>query len=333
MIVDHDGHQDGDAFVHSALIAGTDDDLSTSLIPELHRAAAICDEVLLVVSEHTRKLLADQLPDRTGSLRWADPAMFYQRLGFAYEGFRRYLSQQAQSQRRVQVVAEPDLIERTDTALRPTRVAAYLAYEAACNDAYAPYPSAVTCLWDSRRHPDVVLRGVRRTHPRLLTPAGSQPNLEYQPPQQYLTNWSRTPLSPAPPHVDHDRTLTEVAELSDLRATLTAWATRHGFADEPTDDLIVAVTETASNALRHAATAVRVRAWRRDSTLVVQCDDTAGLPVPAVAGFHHPNTTGAAPGGRGLWLARQLADIALINTVAGRTSIRLYFPHAVLHSA
>lgn len=325
MTVQHSDHQ---LFTHSALIFGTDDEVAAALIPELRRSATVCDEVLLVVGEPVRKLLAAQVGDLGGVLREGDPASFYQRLGFAYEGFRRYLAQQADAGRRVHVIAEPELADGLGSHLR---AAAYLAYEAVCNETYAPYGSAVTCLWNSRRHPATVLDGVRSTHTHMLTPAGSQPNPRYMAPDAYLADVRHDSLPAVPGDVDHDHTLTDVTQLSGLRSALTSWAAGQGFAEEPADDLVVATVEATTNGLRHAATPVRVRAWRHADTLIVQCDDSAGMPLPATAGYHRPDTTGAVPGGRGLWLARQLADVVLVDSVAGRTSVRMHFPYAVMH--
>ncbi|GAA4964681.1 sensor histidine kinase [Actinoplanes utahensis] len=331
MIVNRRGHEAGSGFVHTALIAGTDDEVIDALVPALRRSASTYDEVLMVVGKHTRALLAGHVDDLAGVLRWDDVAAFYRRLGFAYESFRRYLAEQAEAGRRVHVIAEPDLADKSDADPPPGRAEAYLAYEAVCNDTYAPYRFPVTCLWDTRHHSAAVIEGVQATHPRLLTPAGPQPSPHYRQPDQYLTLRSHVTLPPVPRAVSHDQILSEVAQLSRLRALLNAWAGDNGFAEESADDLVVTAVEIASNALCHAATPVRVRAWRHDDTLVVQCDDTAGIPIPATAGYHRPDTTGALPGGRGLWLARQLADVVLIDSHAGRTSIRLHFPHDVMH--
>ncbi|WIN00225.1 sensor histidine kinase [Actinoplanes oblitus] len=320
-----------DAFPHSALLPGSDDELVTALSAELRRSLTAYDEILLVVSDRTRALLTDPPHHLPGLLRWGDPAAFYQRLGLAYESFRRYLAEQADKDRRVHVIAEPDLSADPGHDGPPLgRTGAYLAYEAVCNDTYAPYGSAVTCLWDSRRHPPDVLGEVLATHRYRLTASGRQPSPRFRAAGDYLAG-HRAPLPAAPRHVDHDRTLTEVAELRDLRAMLNAWASERGFAAEPASDLVVAVVEVAGNGLRHAATPVRVRAWHHGGTLIAQCDDDAGRPVPVTAGYHPPGVSDAQPSGRGLWLARQLADAVLVDSVPGRTSVRLYFPHAVMH--
>jgi anti-sigma regulatory factor (Ser/Thr protein kinase) len=229
------------------------------------------------------------------------------------------------------VVAEPDLAGGVNAGLRADRAAAYLAYEAVCNDTYDPYGGSVTCIWNQRHHPAAIVDGARATHRCLLTPAGRIPSPAYIDPERYLTQQHDLPLPAVPSEVDHEVILAEVADLSRLRALLHTWADEHLFADEPADDLVVAAVEVAANGLRHGAAPVRVRAWHRHDTLIVQCDDTAGRPIPATAGYRRPQLAHAAPGGHGLWLARQLADVVITDSVPGRTSVRLHFPYEVMH--
>jgi anti-sigma regulatory factor (Ser/Thr protein kinase) len=316
---------------HAAMITRTDADLRAVLVPELRRSAGQYDEILVVIGEHTRAVLGEQVGDLAGVLRWGDPAAFYQRLGFTYEGFRRYLADQHAAGRRVHVVAEPTLAGSGDAGLRAGRAAAYLAYEAICNETFASYGGAVTCLWNEHAHPGPILQGVRATHPYTLTAAGAVPSAGFQPPQRYLAQPHDLPWRPAPARTDHEAVLTGVGDLSELRPRLHDWAAGHQFAAEPADDLVVAVLEVATNGLRHGSAPIRIRTWHEHDTLIVQCDDSAGRAIPPTAGLRRPEPAGAAPGGRGLWLARQLADVVLTRSEPGRTSVQLHFPHQVMH--
>jgi anti-sigma regulatory factor (Ser/Thr protein kinase) len=317
--------------VHTAMIIDSDDDLRTVLMPELRRSVDLYDEVLLVVGDDSRKVLSEPAGGLGGALRWGDPAGFYRRLGFAYEGFRRYLAQQQAAGRRVHVVAEPDMAGGVDAGMGADRAAAYLAYEAICNETFAPYGGEVTCMWKQQHHSAAVLDGVRATHRYVLTAAGRVPSTAYLDPRRYLTERHDVPWRPAPDRAEREVILTAVGDLGRLRAVLHAWADGHRFADEPADDLVVAAVEVAANGLRHGAPPVRVRAWHQHDTLIVQCDDTGGRPIPATAGYRPPGPADATPDGRGLWLARQLADVLITDAASGRTSVRLHFPYEVMH--
>ncbi|GIF41759.1 ATP-binding protein [Actinoplanes xinjiangensis] len=316
-------------FVHAALVLEADRDLDV-LATELVRSAKLYDEVLVVVGEHTRDVLTGRLEDLPARVRWRAPNAFYQRLGFAYEGFRRYLADEHRAGRRVHVIAEPDLVSGVDSGLRAERAAAYLAFEAMCNQTYAPGASAVTCIWDGREHPGPVIDGVRATHSHLVTPTGRVPSPHYRAPEHYLAERHDVPMRPPPAHVDHDITFDGSGGLSGLRSTVGEWAAAHRFSGEALADLVLAVIEVATNGLRHGGPPVRVRAWRQGGTLVVQCDDGGACLIPADAGYRRPDPVAPAAGGRGLWLARQLADVVTVSSQPGRTSVRLHFPRQIM---
>lgn len=319
-------------FVHDALIVETDRDLAV-LAAELTRSAQHHDEILMVVGEHTRARLAEQGTDLPATICWGPPEGFYQRLGFAYERFRRYLADTHRRGRRVHVVAQPDLIRSGDAGLRAERVAAYLAYEAICNRTYATGFATVTCVWDSRDYPDTVIDRVRATHPHLITSTGRTPSVAFLPPERYLAERHEVPLAALPASVDRDLTIGAVGELRDLRSAMGGWAAGHRFLPEARDDLVTAVVEIVTNGLFHGAPPVRVRAWCHGSTLVVQCDDAGGGAIPAEAGYLRPDPVAVVAGGRGLWLARQLADVVTVTSEPGRTAVRLSFPREIMPAA
>ncbi|MBB4745274.1 anti-sigma regulatory factor (Ser/Thr protein kinase) [Actinoplanes octamycinicus] len=318
--------------MHAALIIETDRDLDM-LAAELNRSAKRYDEVLVVVGERTRAVLAGLAGDLPDAVCWGAQDGFYQRLGFAYERFRRYLAAAHRAGRRAHVIAEPDLTHGVDAGLRADRVAAYLEYEAICNRTYALDAATVTCVWDCRDHPATVLDRVRATHPHLVTSVGRMPSPDYLQPERYLTERRHLPMGSPPADVDHDVSVGGVAGLSGLRSALGRWAADHRFDGEAMEDLVTAVVEVATNGLRHGDPPVRVRAWHHGDTLVVQCDDAGSRPLPAEAGFLRPDPVAAVAGGRGLWLARQLADMVMVSSEPGRTSVRLHFPREIMLAA
>ncbi|HEX7744363.1 MAG TPA: sensor histidine kinase [Micromonosporaceae bacterium] len=315
-------------FAHAALIVDSDETLVSGLVPLLRRSLDNREPVLMVVGKQAERVVRRELGELSDRLEWKDQSAFYQRLGSAYEGFRRYLAEQHAAGRRVHVVAEPDVA--TESGPVPVdRVTAYLSYEAMCNEAYAEYGCPVTCLWDSRRHPALVIEGVRSVHSQELTAAGKIRNPGYVTPQDYLVARSDVPLEPPPPTVDVDRQFTNAGQLALLRAAVQTWAEDRSFAAAATDDVVLAVTEVATNGLVHGAPPVRVRAWHHADILIVQVDDSRGRRLPPAAGYRRPSL--GPEGGRGLWLARQLADTVTAHTGNGCTSVRLHFPYDVTH--
>jgi anti-sigma regulatory factor (Ser/Thr protein kinase) len=313
-----------DTFEHAALIVDSDDGLRTRLVPAVRRCLLLDLPVMVVVGAHTERLLRADLGEHGDRVRWGRPGAFYQRLGFAFEGFRRLLAAHHADGRRVHLFTEPDVASGAGPALPVDRAAAYLPYEAVRNDVYAPYGCPVTCVWDGRRHPPTIIEGARSLHNHEVTEAGSVMNARYVAPADHLAGRNHRPLPSPPQTPEVDISLSGLDDLPLLRTGVEHWAKRRSFLPAAAGDIVIAVGEVASNGLVHGAPPVRVRGWHVGGALVVQVDDAGGRPLPAAAGYYPPTTR---PGnGRGLWLARQLADVVTAYTGPGVTSVRLHFP-------
>jgi anti-sigma regulatory factor (Ser/Thr protein kinase) len=92
-------------------------------------------------------------------------------------------------------------------------------------------------------------------------------------------------------------------------------------ADQRTVDTMVLVAhELASNAVRHGGGTGRLRLWRSGGALHCEISDAGpGLPDPELAGRTLPAP--ALPGGRGLWLVRNMADLRIVSSPQGTTVV------------
>jgi anti-sigma regulatory factor (Ser/Thr protein kinase) len=90
-------------------------------------------------------------------------------------------------------------------------------------------------------------------------------------------------------------------------------------ADERTVDTMVLIAhELASNSVRHGGGTGRLRLWAADGALRCEVSDGgAGLENPAIAGHSRPAPS--LPGGRGLWIARQLSELHIAASPTGTT--------------
>jgi anti-sigma regulatory factor (Ser/Thr protein kinase) len=313
-------------FDHAALIVESDDTLDRLLLPVLRRHITTREPVLLVVGEHTERTLRAGLGADADALDWAHADAFYLRLGFAFDRFRRFLRRQYDDGRSVHLIAEPDIA--TDLDAPVDRVAAYLPYEAMCNATYAGFGCPVTCIWDSRRHPTLVIEGVRSIHDHELTEQGRLANRTFIPAPDYLAGRAQVVMPPPPPEIEGDLTLLSVHDLAGGRAVVQNWATTRGFATGAAEQVTTAVNEVLTNGLVHGRPPVRLLLWRHGNTLVVHVEDTGGGAIPPDAGYQPP--AGPAPG-MGLWITRQFADVVLTRTTPDLTAVRMYFPHALTH--
>lgn len=313
-------------FDHTALILDSDTTLDRLLVPVMRQHVRAGEPVLVVVPPHTEGVLRSRLGEDAERVEWGASGAFYQRLGFAFNNFRRYLRGQHALGRSVHVIAEPDI--PTDLDAPVDRVAAYLSYEAMCNVAYATFGCPVTCVWDTRRHPTLVIEDVRSIHDHELTERGHQPNEAFVSAPEYLAGRADVAMPPAPPVIDVDHTLVTTSDLVRARETVETWARERGFARSAADQVTSTANEVLTNGLIHGEPPVRLRTWHHDDTLVVHVDDHGATPIPPDAGYRPP---GKGDSGMGLWIARQFADILLTRTTADLTSVRMYFPFALTH--
>ena len=302
---------DQPGFIHSALIVDSEDMLVARLLPALDEAVSEGQPVLMSVGPRTQDVLRAALGARATALTWGGGPTVP--LGVVFESYRRHLAGQHALGRRVHIVAEPGVTGE--------RASACLPYESVCNDVYAAYGCSVTCLWDSRLQPASIIDEVRKVHGFELGSAGFLRNPGFVPAGTYLAGLARAAPRPPPRAPLMDRLVLDVHDLAHLRERTRVLARALGL---PEDDFTLAINEVVTNGLVHGAPPVRVRCWAEPGGLVVQVEDTGGVAIPAIAGYLPPGEDQF--GGRGMWIARQLADIVTAYTAGGTTVVRMSFP-------
>ena len=110
------------------------------------------------------------------------------------------------------------------------------------------------------------------------------------------------------------------AEIAEVRSAVHGIAVNEGFGDRASD-LVLALDEVIANAQEHGAAPIAVEAWV-DGRLVVEVSDVGrGFDRGEVWKPPPPEPLGRR--GRGLWIARQLADIVTIDCAGGHTRVRI----------
>jgi anti-sigma regulatory factor (Ser/Thr protein kinase) len=101
--------------------------------------------------------------------------------------------------------------------------------------------------------------------------------------------------------------------LESLRARVAAWMNRLEAA-RVRDDVVLVAHELATNVIRHGGGIGRLRMWREQGRIVFRVSDSG-------PGMRLPNLEEAPearrPGGRGLWIARRLADVRIETGPSG----------------
>jgi anti-sigma regulatory factor (Ser/Thr protein kinase) len=171
------------------------------------------------------------------------------------------------------------------------------------------------CPYDQRTAPPDVLTHARRTHPQF---SGGEACHEYADPTGFCTNWPAE-LTPAPedPHL----VLHFDSDPAPVRRFVVARSASLGLPPARVDDLVLAVNEVATNAIRHGAGHGRVRLWRDGRYLLCEVFDQ-GRVTRGLFGCLPPDLD--TEGGHGLWITRQLCDLVDIHTGTDGTTVRLF---------
>ncbi|MGY1706210.1 anti-sigma factor RsbA family regulatory protein [Geodermatophilus sp. SYSU D00697] len=302
------GDWDGSGFAHEAFAFGTDQEVVDRVVPFVLEGLSRGEPVLVVAGERVRTVLAGHLGPDVARLATFAPAETWWRGGHgtlhAYDRDLRALRASVPTWR---LAAEPVWLASEDGR-------EWSRFEAVANRCYTSMPYYSLCLHDRQRLSPDVLDAVARTHPLTWGAGAPVPAAAYEDPRHFIRSaqpaWREPPAGVLPVAVTAPQPARRLAA-----AAAAGWATR-------TDDVVLAVHELVTNALRVAAFA-SVSAWAEGDTLVVEVADAGpGLPDETL-GYVPPDEDPA--GARGMWLAWSVADDVAVASGSGGTAIRLFF--------
>ena len=110
-------------------------------------------------------------------------------------------------------------------------------------------------------------------------------------------------------------------DLARVRRAVSAHAATAGLGEERTSDVVLAVTELATNSLRHGGGQGVLRTWREPDALVHEVRD-AGRIEDLLVGRRAPRPSDE--GGRGVWMANQLCDLVQVRSGDHGTVVRTF---------
>ncbi len=190
-------------------------------------------------------------------------------------------------------------------------------HEALINDAFTGCRITILCPYDAAHLDEHVLADAARTHPVLVDDNGTRDSRCFAP-AEVVTDYN-TPLPPP----SHALTVAvTITGLADLRRTAAAFGLRRGLTADRTQDLVLAVTELATNSIEHALSTATVLLGGTADDVVCQVRDTGHIADP-LAG-RRPAARGQQRG-RGLLMVNYLADLVRVHTTAVGTTIEAHF--------
>ncbi|WP_305788095.1 anti-sigma factor RsbA family regulatory protein [Symbioplanes lichenis] len=300
------GHQ---GCFHEALPYSSGDELLSVVIPFLLDGVAAGEPAVVALGAEGAALVRAALPVDSGVLFLPVDAIYTRPAG-AIRAYRELLGHRvARGAAQVRVAGElprPALGRTWDWWAR---------YEAAINHAFDDFPLWTLCAYDTRHTSAAVLADVARTHPRFILPGDRHEiSAAYTEPRTFLME--NRPLWPDP--VQQRAPLAELTDPTPAQARQAVRAAAAGLTAEACDDLVVAVSETVTNALRYGHPPARLSVWSGDDRVLVAVTDAGEGPKDPFAGLlPHQDS---APGGRGLWITYQACDhVATVRDETGWT--------------
>lgn len=302
------------ALTHVALPYDADEDFLEGTFPFLDEGLERDETVLAVTCEHKTGLLREKFG---AQVRYVPPAAFYEHPARVVSRVLHQMETAAERGRRVRLLAEPDWKGRADW-----ETVEWLRLEALVNVALARTDGSIMCPYHASL-PRPVLDGARHTHPLLARDGLPRDNPAYLDPAVFSAMCD-PPLPPAPGHA-LEMPLRS-ADLREPRALITVYAHRYGLAGHRLHQLLVALTEVATNALSHGEPPVLLRVWEERDALLCEVSDR-GHWRPSERhgpGWLPPGTAGSPR--LGLWAVRMLCGRVQVRTGVEGTRIRLHTP-------
>jgi len=299
--------------LHTALVYRSTDELVAALTPLVCKWLSDSDRVIVSLEPGRLDALRSELGADAGRVWWGDTS--------------RQPPHPARRLRAIHEVVEDEhrlghgqvrfVDEHSFPAGQPELVTEWERFDLVLGDALAGTPTTVVCTFDLAAIPEPVLEHVARTHPMLgVDPAVA--STEYRRSADFLGVPSV--LSPLPAAASRLGGCVSPSQARTLVRDVLGLAGGQAMLRKAVDDLTVAVTELVTNAWQAGARSIDVWCWRSRGEMGVQVDDDGpGLRAP-LAGYRCP-APGAA-GGRGLWIVRQVADLAEIACDGRGTSVR-----------
>jgi anti-sigma regulatory factor (Ser/Thr protein kinase) len=203
----------------------------------------------------------------------------------------------------------------------PSRSAAELRevcrHEALCNLAFGGRPMTIFCLYDTARLSEAVTAEAGLTHPMRMSAGEQVANRSY-------LGAGRLPPScdqPLPPPADSAASVVFDDRLGPVRQFSAAEGRAAGLDHARVNDLVLAVSEIAANALSHAGGGGVIRSWCTADEVVCQIEDHGYIGDPLAGRYRKPAD---AQGGHGLWLVNRVCDLVERRSSPAGTVTRLH---------
>jgi anti-sigma regulatory factor (Ser/Thr protein kinase) len=208
--------------------------------------------------------------------------------------------------------------EPAHTGRRSAELAECQLHELLLNTAFDDGPAwRLMCPYDEAHLPRAVCAGAVASHPLRLTPAGRTVNAGFRgsgPPASAFAA-----ALPAPPAAVLRGGFGR-GDVPTVRRTVSQFARSCGLDAASVEALGLAVTELATNSVRHGGGAGTLALWSEPGAAVVEVSDAGQIADP-LTGRRRPELH--QHGGRGIYLVNQLCDLVQLRSSPAGTTVRI----------
>ncbi|MDT7788841.1 MAG: hypothetical protein QOF58_7260 [Pseudonocardiales bacterium] len=297
-------------FAHPALFYSDEESYIDGTVPFVVEGLANAEPVAIAVPSANLTLLKEALSGFAHLVTFIDMTDTGRNPGRIIPEFRAFADRHSGA---VRIISEPVWNHRTDV-----EYPACALHEALVNYAFSGCDVSILCPYDISALSHAVLADAEKTHPIVTDASGHRPSDHFHPARVVVAAHSLPLSTPA----DAASTSVGAGAMAAVRTFAREQAVKFGLTPDRVDDFTLAVTELATNSVRHGGGESTVRVWTESESIVCQVNDNGHI-TDVLAGRTpvHAND----PGGRGLLLVNRLADLVRTQTTSSGTAIQVRF--------
>jgi anti-sigma regulatory factor (Ser/Thr protein kinase) len=309
----HPGERQG-SFKHDAIFYAGLDDFVAQTSAFIRDGVRAQEPILVVVDAAKIDRLRTELGEDAEAVRFADMAGVGANPARIIPAWQEFIDENADSGLPFRGIGEPISAART-----PDELVECERHEALLNLAFADSPPWwLACPYDVLSLGRSVLAEAKRNHPGLIDGETLRTSDTFRGLPEVAKPFD-APL-PAPP-ADAEARAFDEASIPSTRRWVADMAALHGVHPPRVADLVLAVSELASNSVRYGDRGGTLSMWSTDTSFICEVRD-AGVIRDPLAGRNQP--TGTQTSGFGLWIVTQLCDLVQIRTDPTGTVVRVH---------
>ena len=302
----------GATFQHEAFFYADEEEFLEGTSSFLREAAEAEEPALAVLSAAKVEALQDALGGHSGDIRFAQMAEVGANPARIIPAWRDFADEHGG--RAIRGIGEPIWAERT-----PAQLVECQRHESLLNLVFADRSGFhLLCPYDTGALSDEVLEEACRSHPRLRLSGDQRTSDRCRSLEEVAAPFGQ----PLPePQADVASMVFQRGTLATLRHFVARKARAANLRVRAVDDLVLAISEIATNSVVHGGGGGLLRIWQEPDAVVCEVSDRGCIDSPLV-GRERPPSDQA--NGYGLWLANQVCDLVQVRSYGTGSQVRVH---------